>query len=542
MTSHTQPVDPRPDLEDILAEWLEAAQEGKLLRLEEYLRKYPQFEIELQEHWEDLRLIHSQKSLANETVTQGSNSADTFIEKQHVRGLADFEIEEELGKGGMGIVHKARQKSLDRFVAIKRLQKGWLSSEDRARQIREAKTMASVQHTNIVRIYEIGEENGQLFLCLEFIEGGSLDQRLRENPLKPKEAATLLLKLAHAVQLAHDNGILHRDLKPENVLMTREGEPKLTDFGLAKQIEDRGLSVAGSILGTPSYMSPEQANGEAATERSDVYGLGAVLYECLTGNPPFKGTSIQDTLNQVREKKPVPPSYVQTDISPKLEAICLMCLEKKPENRYENSAELTNDLTRFLNKEKVHAKPPDWWDFLNHDEIVHPREWGWLNIWGGLGILLIYSVVTWLLLNNCFENYHLFVGVGYCIFVVWLWIHSFWHIRYELTKREKHIMILWLGVILTIHLIPFAIASSFLDAILGVQHTVASLILALGFFVQASIWWGRFYYASAAFAILSIFLRHVPEWGALLVGSLFCVVCLVVGWNLLSRAENELTN
>jgi tRNA A-37 threonylcarbamoyl transferase component Bud32 len=272
-----------------------------------------------------------------------------------------YDLLEQLGKGAMGVVYKARHRALKRLVALKMIRSGaQADDEDVARFRSEAEAVARLQHPNIVQIYEIGEQQGQPFLSLELVEGGSLDRKLAGKPLPFREAAELLEVLARAVHFAHQNGVVHRDLKPANVLLTPEGQPKITDFGLAKQLDDDSNQTrSGAVMGTPSYVAPEQAAGRVKEvgPRADVYSLGAMFYEFLTGRPPFRGETVLDTLMLVRHEDPVPPSQLRRSLPRDLETICLKCLHKDPRKRYASAEALADDLRRYLNGEPIRARP-----------------------------------------------------------------------------------------------------------------------------------------------------------------------------------------
>src|SRR5262245_40562904 len=292
--------------------------------------------------------------------------------------LPGYEILERLGEGGMGVVYKARQLSLKRVVALKMILGGARARpEERQRLRAEAEAAARLAHPNIVQVYEVGECGGLPYLALEYAEGGSLAQALAGTPLPPRRAAELVQALAGAVQFAHERGIVHRDLKPGNVLLQTApsgrglaGTPKVADFGLARCLDQAGASdperrtPTGAILGTPSYMAPEQASGHTAGvgPACDVYALGALLYECLTGRPPFKAASLLETLEQVRSQEPVPPARLQAKLPPDLQTICLACLEKDPARRYASAGALADDLGRFLRGEPIHARPVSRWE------------------------------------------------------------------------------------------------------------------------------------------------------------------------------------
>jgi tetratricopeptide (TPR) repeat protein len=270
-----------------------------------------------------------------------------------------YEILGELGRGGMGVVYKARQFGLGRLVALKMILAGGHSGADDLDRFRlEAQAIARLQHANIVAVHEVGEHDGKPFFSLEFCSGGSLDRKLAGSPLPPTEAARLTELLARAMHAAHRANIIHRDLKPANVLLTEDGTPKITDFGLAKKLDDQGKTQTGAVMGTPSYMAPEQAGGHTRTvgPPADIYALGAILYECLTASPPFRGDSVMDTLLKVMNVEPVPPSRLVRRVPRDLETICLKCLMKEPAQRYSSALALAQDLERYQAGEPILAR------------------------------------------------------------------------------------------------------------------------------------------------------------------------------------------
>jgi WD40 repeat protein len=274
--------------------------------------------------------------------------------------VAGYEILGELGRGAMGVVYKALQFNLNRLVALKMvLAGGHAAATDLVRFLAEAEAIAQLQHSHIVQIHEVGKHGGLPFLSLEYVDGGTLTQKLLGEPQQPREAARLIERLARAVHFAHQHGIVHRDIKPSNVLLTSDGVPKITDFGLAKRgAVGTGMTQTGAILGTPSYMAPEQA--EAKKEigpAADTYSLGAIFYEMLTGRPPFRAPTPLDTVLQVISEEPVPPRQLQSKVPRDLETICLKCLQKDPRKRYASAEELADDLARFLADQPIVARP-----------------------------------------------------------------------------------------------------------------------------------------------------------------------------------------
>jgi serine/threonine-protein kinase len=294
-------------------------------------------------------------------------------EVHHAPAVPGYEVLEELGRGGMGVVYRAQQTTLKRLVALKMvLGHNLLEPEEIDRFHTEAEVLARLHHPNIVQIYELGQFDGQPYYSMELVRGGSLARRLEGNPLPPRQAGKLLEVLARAMHVAHQQGIIHRDLKPSNILLaggldTPVGQcvPKITDFGLAKRLDVRGsVTPSGLPLGTPSYMAPEQAEGRNREigPRVDIYGLGTILYEALTGQPPFKAATLLETLEQVCSREPTFPPHTVSRVPRDLETICLKCLEKESSKRYTSALEMAEDLRRYLAGEPIAARPSGPWE------------------------------------------------------------------------------------------------------------------------------------------------------------------------------------
>ena len=285
----------------------------------------------------------------------------------HIPG---YEFEAVLGRGGMGVVFRARHLRLNRPVAVKTvLDGGYAGPRERTRFQREAEAVAALRHPNVVQVYDVGEEQGRPYLAMELVEGGSLAQKLSGTPQSADLAAALVAMLADAMQAAHDAGFVHRDLKPANVLLAG-CTPKISDFGLARRLEgEAGLTQSGVPVGTPSYMAPEQARGQtnAVGPAADIYALGAILYECLTGRPPFRAATSAETIRQVISQEPVPPSRLNDKVPHDLDTICLKCLSKEPSRRYASTAALAEDLRRFGEGRPIRARPVGWAE----------RAWRW---------------------------------------------------------------------------------------------------------------------------------------------------------------------
>jgi len=361
--------DPSSDarLDEIIAAYLQAVDAGQAPDRQRLLDDNPALADSLRAFFADQDRMKQAAALLppTEAPTLAPSEAAAAETLGAVRYFGDYELLEEIARGGMGVVYKARQVSLNRMVALKMILAGQLASpQDVQRFHSEAEAAANLDHPNIVPIYEVGQHEGQHYFSMKLIDGGSLGTRMTAIRGDVRAAVALLVQVARAIHFAHQRGILHRDLKPANVLLEESHEgsliPYVTDFGLAKRVEgDSGLTASGAIVGTPSYMPPEQARAEKAlTVAADVYSLGAILYEMLTGRPPFRAATPLHTLLQVLEQELEPPRQVHPGIARDLETVCLKCLAKKPAARYRTAAELADELEHWLAGETVRACPP----------------------------------------------------------------------------------------------------------------------------------------------------------------------------------------
>lgn len=510
-------------LSGLIERMLVEVRDGKEPRMEEVCRQHPHLADELRGLWATARMAESFSSLDDEDPVIAS--LEMTAASSRPRQIGPFEVIEELGRGGMGVVYKARQMSLDRTVALKMILRGdFASDQEQARFRQEAEAAAQIEHPNIVPIYETGQIEGRPFFSMRYIEGETLLKKLSHGPMPAREAAEMLLAVADAIAEAHRRGVLHRDLKPANILLDKEGKPHVTDFGLAKRTEElASLTQSGLVLGTPSYMAPEQAGfdrGEVSAA-TDVYSLGAILYQMLTGRPPFQAATPLDTVMMLLEHEPVPPRLFNRAADPDLEQIAMKCLQKHPDLRYPSATELADDLRRFLAREPLSIRMGGIMPIIHRmlRETHHApllENWGLLWMWNGAVLLAIC------LLTNTMQ----FRGVAsfWPYLVIWsfglgTWATIFWQLRRRagpIQFVERQVAHVWAASVICAPLMYF------LELMMGLPVLTLSPILALiggtVFLVKASILTGEFYVQAFAHFVVAFLMALWPKVGLILFG------------------------
>lgn len=465
--------------------------------------------------------------------------------------LEGYEVSEIIGQGGMGVVFKARQLALNRTVAVKMILSGiHASSQELSRFRAEAEAVARLAHPNIVQIFEIGEQFGNPYLTLEFVPGGSLAQQLDGRPTHPKRAAEMVRELAKGMQHAHDKGIVHRDLKPGNVLIAGDGTLKITDFGLAKRAEsDLRNTMTGAIIGSPTYMAPEQASGNASEigPATDIYALGVILYELITGRPPFKGDSVIETIQQVREQDPLPPRIVQPKIPRDLETICLKCLEKKPQRRYVSAATLAADLDAFLHEEPIHAQSLTLLDQVTRTITHHGFDERIRGMANWMLFLTPFPLVVHLIAFACFYGTsHYAIGMiatTSCLLfsmVPILMTAGGPSLRLIPSWQRKHFYTTWIG-----HSIAMAVLlAAVLIVVPADQPQLRLMVYSLWAagaglsFLSHAVEAGFYYIVSGIMFCMSIVMALTPTWAPLEVAFLMTINMGLQGF-FLRRVSNE---
>ena len=488
---------------------------------------------------------HGPAELSDEHISVLSSHLPVYDPASAPPSLDGYEILGELGRGGMGVVYKARHKTLNRVVALKMILAGACADqEERTRFRTEAEAAARLTHPNIVPIYEIGEQDGRPYFSLEYLDGGTLSARIAGCPRPNREAARIIVSLSRAIQHAHEQNILHRDLKPSNVLLAPDGTPKITDFGLAKILDGGHLRTrTGDVVGTPGYMAPEQAMGDVRRmgPATDVYALGAILYELLTGRPPFRSESPMDTLRHVIEREPAPPRLLNPKADTDLEAVCLKCLEKDPAHRYPSAAALADDLQRWLEGSGVSASSINVLDRLGrvlerrHRQMEDFAGWAGLTFWIAAVVLVEHLALFGLVLGETPEWTFWATRFGMYAVMGGLFVQ---HVRSHvvpLGPAERQMWSGWVG-----YLVAAGLAAVCVRWMVPLEHPIRelvryplwSLMIGLTFFNMGSYFWGRCYMFGAAFFVLALAMSWAPQWSPLMFGGLLSVCLTAIGIHL----------
>ncbi len=551
-------------LAELIDRLTEAHRAGRSTDVDSLTKSHPELASELRELWAVAQFAHLAQQPKFDSRRTGSftpNGNTEFASPIRIlaREFGDFELHEELGRGGMGVVYKARQKSLGRLVALKMVREAHLATEDdRARFRTEAESAARLKHPNIVTVYEVGTAAGQAYICMEYVSGPTLAQRVSaDGPLPPREAARLVAIIARAVQHAHDEGILHRDLKPSNVLLssrfqipsskpnsgtqvnlgsgTWNLEPKISDFGLAKRIDStHSFTRTGAVIGTPSYMAPEQAGGRKdLTPAADVYSLGAILYELLTGRPPFQAAHPVDTLLLVLEQEPVRPRDLNPTVDRDLELICLKCLQKPLELRYSTAESLASDLEAYAAGEAISAQPSGLRFFLarmfretHHADVL--ENWGKLWMMHSVMIFLL-CFLTFLMVQSGLRDHLYYLGIWSFGLVTWGTI--FWQLRRRagpVLFVERQIAHAWAaGVAASIAMFVIEWVGGLPVLTLSPAVAVAA---AMVFVFKAGMLSGKFYLWAGLNFLTACIMPLIPGYAVLLFGAVSAVSFFVPGF------------
>ena len=515
----------------LVSELTDRAQRGEPIELDAECARQPQFAGDLRELWGVIVVAraaasHSAQNLGTAATLPPDRPSD--FPSGHLAlpaRFGDYELREELGRGGMGVVYRAAQASLGREVAVKMILRGQLASQaDRERFEAEAQSAARLDHPGIVPVYEVGEIDGRPYFSMKHVRGTTLAQRLSDGPLPPREAARILAAVARAIHFAHMRGVLHRDLKPSNILLDEQGEPHVTDFGLAKQLEGAPtLTKTGAVLGTPAYMAPEQATGNRGQvgPASDVYSLGVILYHMLTGRPPFQAASPGEMVLLVLEQDPVPPRMLNPKADRDLEMICLRCLQKPIDLRYASAAALADDLEAYLNNESISARSGRFAQVLaglmretHHAAVL--ENWGLLWMWHSLALLIACSATNTLYLLGVTNRWYYFLlwtaGLG-------AWAAVFWALRRRMgpvTFVERQIAHLWAGSMVCIALL-FPL-EAWLNLTPLKLSPVLGLVTGMVFLAKAGILSGEFYVPAIALFLTAGLMAYFPNYGHFLFG------------------------
>ena len=516
-------------LEDLRAECVR----GQIPDIDSKAAAHPSLATELRQLWATIEFLE-ELTPKNEKPLDHANSIHTDTSEKFPRTFGNYELLKVLGRGGMGVVYKARQRSLNRIVALKMIRKGENASpEELARFQAEALVASRIVHANVVPVLDAGTIDNQPFFVMLYLEGETLAQRLVREPLRQDEAARIVALLARAIHSAHLTGLLHRDLKPSNIIFNRAGVPHVSDFGLAKVFNNGAgtewqsnhpATVSGTILGTPGYMAPEQvsrAYGEAGPG-SDVYALGAILYEMLAGRPPFRAATAMETLLLVLDQEPVRPAILSPLINPDLELICLKCLQKRPDMRYLSAEELAVDLESWREHGPLSVRVGGWRGiaplmarvFRETQHAAILENWGLLWMWHGAMILAL-CMLTWTMALTGFDR-------TWALMALWggglaLWGAISWKLRTRggpVFFIERQVAHLWAGAVLAV--IGIFLTEMILQMDALQLSPILAVITGMMFVTKAGMLSGEFYIYAAlnfiAIVPMTISMNMQPTW------------------------------
>jgi len=525
-----------PDaLDDLVYAWQrELDDHGRDAPADELCRDRPDLADELNRRLRVLRRVEG-------LLAEGGSADETTACFQAASAPDDrppvppgYELLDVVGTGGMGVVYKVRHLDPPRVEALKMIRSGDFASErDRARFRFEAEATAGLEHPNIVTLYAVGEVAGRPYLALRYIDGTSLAERLKAGPLPQRQAAALVEKVARAVHYAHQRGILHRDLKPANILLDQAGEPYVGDFGVARRLDaTQTMTELGAVVGTPAYMPPEQARGDRnPTAAADVYALGVVLYEALTGRRPFAGRDAFAILRQVIDAEPTPPRSLVPSLDADLEAVVLKCLEKEPARRYASAADLAADLERYRHGEAVTARPPGFWDWLAQMMRTRPEphlKFAWpVSVWAGATALGMNGAIFALTrADGPALGVWLASGLSVVVMSVVFWWYMLRRFRH-LPQSERHSLVMGGGymavaVALTAAYVPVSWDASARAAL--AMYPALGAVTGMSLFVLGSTNWSRFFFVGLAMIALAPVLAWWPEPAPLVYGLATAIV------------------
>ena len=525
-------------LAKLLEDLTERAAQGEVIDIAAVEKAHPQFAGEVRQLWGAVMLADAVGNHASVGgVLPDSVGSPASVHFELPSQFGDYELREELGRGGMGVVFRAQQTNPNREVAVKMLLRGKLATvDDEARFRREAESVAKLHHPAIVPVYEVGEIDGRPFFSMKYVAGETLSRRLTRGPMLPREIARIMSIVARAVHYAHEKGVLHRDLKPSNIIIDENGDPHVGDFGLARPITDAvSLTRSGAVLGTPAYMAPEQAAGNRGQvgAKSDVYSLGTILYHMVTGQPPFRASSPVDVVLMVLEQEPVLPRLVNRSVERDLEMVTLQCLQKPPELRYESAELLAEDLEAYLRDEPVSARSGRFSHVISrlfgetHNAAIL-QTWGVLWMWHSLVLLVVCLLTNGLQLAGDTNRWHYFLlwtaGLGAWAGVFWTWRRSLGPVTFV----ERQIAHIWAASMASIamlfpleYLLEFPVLK--LSPILGLSSGMV-------FLVKAGMLSGTFYFQAAALFLTSFVMAYWTPFAHATFGIVSAFCFFIPGW------------